>query len=209
MAAQENAISTRPSGEKLGGRADEIREVSTRLFYEHGYNATSLKDIAKVMGLRAPSLYNHISSKQQVLQDIMFDNTYSLRSAFDSAVIVGKDTTEKLRLASESLMRHTARNRYQVHVSMSDLRNVEDPAKSQLIRLRAENFDRWRNLIRQGCTEGVFSTKHPGLAAQSILDLGAGVAYWFRPGGLYDEETFAKYYSEIALRIVGVDISED
>lgn len=200
-------MSTNPDGsEKLGGRTAELREVAARLFYENGYNGTSLKDIAKIMGLRAPSLYNHISSKQQLLQDLMFDNTFALRSAFDAAVARGGETVDQLKLAAESLMRHAGHHRFQVHVSMTELANVEEPAKAQLVRLRLENFERWRSLIRLGCTEGVFSTKHPGLATQGILDLGAGVAYWFRPGGLYDVDKFATYYSEIALRIVGASV---
>lgn len=190
--------------EKVGGRTLEIREVAARLFYERGYKATSLRDIATEMDLRAPSLYNHISSKQELLQHLMFDNTYALRAAIDAANDEGLGSVEQLRLAAGSLMLHAARYRFQVHVSMSELANVEEPAKAQLVNLRSENFDRWRNLIRRGCSEGVFTTEHPGLAAQCILDLGAGVAYWFKPGGLYDEEHFARYYSELALRIVGV-----
>jgi len=202
-------MSTKPDNpERLGGRVSEIRVAAVQLFYEQGYNATSLRDIAKVMGLRAPSLYNHISSKQQLLQDIMFDNTFSLRGLIDAATERGGETVVQLKLAAESLMRYAAQHRFQVHVSMSELPNVDEPAKGQLVRLRLENFDRWRNLIRRGCKEGVFTTKHPGLSAQAILDLGAGVSYWYRPGGLYDEDKFATYYSEIALRIVGASIVE-
>lgn len=191
------------TGEKLGGRTNEIRAVAARLFYENGYRGTSLKDIARDMGLRAPSLYNHISSKQQLLQDLMFDNTFSLRTAIDAAVAQGEDPVAQLKLATASLVRHAAQHRFQVHVSMFELPSVEEPAKAQLGRLRSENFERWRNLIRQGCSAGVFSTKHPGLAAQAIMDLGAGVAYWYRPAGLYDEDRLGRYYSDIALSIAG------
>ena len=44
-----------PSPRKL-----EIISVASTLFKEKGYSAVTMRDIAKVMGIKAASLYNHI-----------------------------------------------------------------------------------------------------------------------------------------------------
>lgn len=189
--------------ERLGSRQLEVREVAARLFYERGFNGTSLKEIANELGLRAPSLYNHISSKQQLLQDLMFDNTLTLRSAVDGAIASANNVSDQLRLAVEALILHAARHRFQVHVSMFEMPCVEEPARSQLMRLRSENGTRWRKLVERGVKEGVFQTEHPEIAAMSIVDLGAGVARWYRPNEKLSDEQLAEFYGNLALRIVG------
>ncbi|HIB37955.1 TetR/AcrR family transcriptional regulator, partial [Mesonia sp.] len=52
--------------EKLSKREHILKEAA-KLFVEKGYKATSMKDIASVIGVEAASLYNHIKSKQEIL----------------------------------------------------------------------------------------------------------------------------------------------
>jgi len=52
-------------------RKEEIIKTATKLFKEKGYSAVTMRDIAKAMGIKAASLYNHINSKQQILTDII------------------------------------------------------------------------------------------------------------------------------------------
>lgn len=51
-------------------RKEHILDESARLFRKKGFAATSVQDIAEAVGIKAASLYNHISSKQEILQEI-------------------------------------------------------------------------------------------------------------------------------------------
>ena len=42
----------------------EIIAIASALFKEKGYSAVTMRDIAKAMGIKAASLYNHIKNKQ-------------------------------------------------------------------------------------------------------------------------------------------------
>jgi AcrR family transcriptional regulator len=181
----------------------EIRQVAVKLFSEKGYNATSLKDIATVMNLRAPSLYNHIESKQKLLQEIMFDGIKSLTDEFTEAVGTASDVTDQLRAATEAHIRHHARQGVVAHVNTYEIPNLEEPAHSKLLEARRTYARMWEDLIQRGIDEGLFDTVHPKLAAFSIIDLGAGVARWFRADGELSEDELVRYYGHLALRIVG------
>ena len=56
----------KPSPRKL-----EIISVASILFKEKGYSAVTMRDIAKVMGIKAASLYNHIQNKEEILTFII------------------------------------------------------------------------------------------------------------------------------------------
>jgi AcrR family transcriptional regulator len=180
----------------------EIRAAAIRLFYERGYNATSLKEIADVVQLRAPSLYNHIDSKQKLLQEIMFDGIAALTKDFDDAVAQSHDLIEQIRLGAEALVRHNVRRQQQAYVNTYEIPSLEEPARTELIRQRRAYIDRWVALIKRGVAEGVVVAPEPMLAAFNIIDLIAGLARWYRPSGRWTEDDLVAHYGRLTLCIL-------
>ena len=52
-------------------RRRAIEDVASTLFRAHGYSATSVRDIARALDIQGPSLYAHVSSKEDVLWAIV------------------------------------------------------------------------------------------------------------------------------------------
>ncbi|CAA6818150.1 MAG: TetR family transcriptional regulator [uncultured Sulfurovum sp.] len=50
-----------------------ILEVSLKLFSEKGYNPTSVRDIAKEVGITQSGLYNHFKGKDAILEALIAD----------------------------------------------------------------------------------------------------------------------------------------
>ncbi len=57
---------------KNGSKKDVITQKAAALFQKKGFTATSMRDIAEAIGVEAPSLYNHIESKSEILKDVCF-----------------------------------------------------------------------------------------------------------------------------------------
>ena len=57
---------------KNSPRKEVIIEKAAQLFRKNGFNATSMRDLAENVGVEAASLYNHINSKAELLQEICF-----------------------------------------------------------------------------------------------------------------------------------------
>src|SRR6202041_3327686 len=51
---------------------ERIRREAMRLFVDHGVDAVSMRDIADAVGLKAPSLYAHFHSREELIGDLSF-----------------------------------------------------------------------------------------------------------------------------------------
>ena len=65
------AVRDTESTGSVRSRRAEICDAALSVFAERGYHGTSMEEIARVVGMRASSLYNHVSSKQELLAGIM------------------------------------------------------------------------------------------------------------------------------------------
>ena len=69
---------------KMEDTKQRILEKSLELFSTKGYDAVSVGEIAKAVGIKAPSLYNHFPSKQAIFDAILETTSASSCSRWPS-----------------------------------------------------------------------------------------------------------------------------
>jgi len=182
---------------------EALLEAACDLFAERGYRATSMKDIASALGVRAPSLYNHVSAKQDILYVIMDRAMDRAITALTVALSGIADVAGQLRAATESLVLDFLRNPAEVTICNNEVRCLEPGNRTAIVAKRDHYAAQVRAIIDQGCRTGHFRTRSPQLAAFAVLEMGNGAKSWFRPDGRYTDVYVAREYGEFALRIVG------
>src|SRR5258705_4178130 len=91
---------------------DRVLQVAQALFAERGYRGTSLRDIAKRIGIKAPSLLHHFPSKQQLYLAVLDKMFESLEDAAN-AIAWGKGSRQER-------MRHAVGNAIDLIARHSD-----------------------------------------------------------------------------------------
>lgn len=183
-------------------RSIDVREAALTLFAERGYHGTSMKDIAAALNLQAPSLYNHVSAKQEILRDVMLESMQEVTKLVKGALASSHDTSVQLRRAAEAHVRFHTRNLREVRVGNHEIPALEQPHRDAVRQIRAEYSNMFVELVRRGIAEGVFHTRSPLLAAYAILQMGIGVSMWYHPGGSLSEDDIVFQYGDIALGVV-------
>jgi AcrR family transcriptional regulator len=185
-------------------RSGEIRSAALELFTRLGYEATTMADIGAAVGIRGPSLYKHVASKQDLLVHIMTGTMDALLSAHRAAVATTADHVERLRRAVDAHVRYHARHRLEAFVGNREIRSLVEPHRSAVLAQRAEYEAGFRKLVTDGVAAGRFSVGSAKLTSYALLDLGMGISAWYREDGELSENELAWQYTEIALRLVGV-----
>ena len=180
-----------------------VLDAACLLFAAHGYRGTSMKDIATELGVRAPSLYNHVASKQDILYEIMDKAMDRAIAALEQALAGVDDVAEQLRRATDSLVLDFLRYPAEVTVCNNEVRSLDPGHRLAIVAKRDRYAARVRHIIEQGCRAGRFRTRTPQLAAFAVLEMGNGAKSWFRPSGRYPDTYVASEYGEFALRVVG------
>jgi AcrR family transcriptional regulator len=181
-----------------------VRDVALTLFAERGYHGTALSQIAAALGIRTPSLYNHMRAKQDLLRDIVTDTTQQVWSDYQSAVADVDDVVERLRRATRVYALRHATHRREALIVNRDIASLEEPARSHVLELRRRHARAIQGLIDEGVGLGQFNEDASAVAAFAILEMCVSIARWFRDDGPLTAEIVAEKYSEFALRVAGV-----
>jgi AcrR family transcriptional regulator len=89
-------------GERRSGTRERIQTVAVELFAEHGYEKTSLRQIAERLDVTKAALYYHFNTKEDIVVSLFDD----LLAGIDEIVTWGTDQPQTVETRQELLRRY-------------------------------------------------------------------------------------------------------
>ena len=179
-----------------------ILEVALVQIVAHGYDATSVRTIAREVGVTVPALYYHFENKQAMLV-ALFDHAMSTVIEHVDAALAqaGDDPVRRLSAMVEAIVLYMAN--YRDLAFLDSERRSLTPENGLRYRAHRDTIDNlFRGVIESGCRSGVFGTTVPDSVRRAILSMCQGVASWYRPDGPRTAVETAQDYVRIALAAV-------
>lgn len=178
---------------------EAIRKAGLRLIFEHGYEAMSLRQLAAEVGIQAGSLYNHISTKQELLFDLIQDHVNELLRQLDRALDGKQEPAERLRaFVAFHVTYHMTRKR-EVFIANSELRSLEPRNYEAIVVLRGAYEQRLAAILTDGVEQGAFEVGDIQVATFAIIALLTGLCTWYRPGGRLTREAIVAAHEKLVL----------
>lgn len=188
-----------------GDRTQEIRNAALELFAIKGYQATTMSHIAEAVGIRAPSIYNHVGSKEELLREIIMGTLRALSEGFDEAAASSTNPAIQVSRAFMAHVRFHARHKYEAFVGTRETRNLEPDAMAEVLAESASYERKFRELIALGVESGDFKVASVHLASCALIDMGIGVSAWYDEERSTGEDTLVFHYGEWAMRLLGYE----
>jgi AcrR family transcriptional regulator len=159
-------------------KKDLIIKKGAGLFRTKSFAAASMRDLADIVGVEAPSLYNHIGSKGEILQVICF----KVAAEFTTQL----DETEKEHLSAaakiEALVRFhinmMINNFDEVFVANNDWKYLDEPFLNNFLNQRRAYEKRMMAIIETGIKKKEFKNIHPYVAVLTLLSAVRGLEFW-------------------------------
>lgn len=194
-------LDRRASGLSPVTRSD-IHEAALSLFAARGYYGTSLKDVADAVGLRAPSLYNHIEAKSDLLVEIVFETLALVGVELEEAIETHDDLHDRLYAATYVYALRHAVHRREALVVNQDARHLPEHDLNRAQSLRRFQERQFRQIITDGVDSGLFDVPSAKLASFAIREMCVSAARWFHEGGDFTAEDVARNFATQAVRMV-------
>lgn len=86
--------------------ADRILESATECFAQNGFDRTNLRDIAKKVGIREPSIYRHFKSKEELYQQVLYQGLAPMADALLTLTKKKVDPKEMVEVPARMLRLH-------------------------------------------------------------------------------------------------------
>ncbi|WP_234553857.1 TetR/AcrR family transcriptional regulator [Thermus caliditerrae] len=178
---------------------DRILEEAARLFTQKGYEATSVQDLAEVLGLSKAALYHYFRSKEEILYEVSLLALRGLVEAGERA-LEEPDPKRALLAFMQGHARFFEEN-YPFFVTMlQGIQSLSPERRAQTVALRDRHEGNLRRILRWGMEEGAFRQVDVALAGRAILSMLNWMIRWFRPGGPLRAEEVARFYFELILK---------
>jgi AcrR family transcriptional regulator len=164
-----------------GTRKDVIIAKAAKLFREKGFSATSMRDLAEHVGVEAASLYNHISSKAEILQEICFKTANNFMSHIDEVdANPNKTAIEKIQEILRFHIKQMLDNYEEVYVSDREWKHLTDPYLSNMQSQRRAYRQRIASVIEEGIRKGEIKPIDAPTAVLIMLHAVSGIESWHR-----------------------------
>jgi len=204
-----------PSGEGSGQRgfsepARRLLKAADELFYAQGVPATTIREITSACGLSPGAMYNHFSSKDELLYVLVLHRHLRLEGEVAEAqrLAAGNPVAELEAIVRVYIRTHIG-GRRGTQVANREYRHLTAPRLEEVVAIRRRLRDRTVAILRAGSEAGVFSvcggsdTKSLNITAATVLEMCINCSQWLRRGGAMSIDELEQRFVELALRMVG------
>ncbi len=185
-------------------RKNRVLDKAETLFWQKGYQSTTIADIADACGCRPGNIYNYFKSKEDILYGVIRDIT-------EQAVALVKPLGEDETTSPVELLRSLIRTHFTflagmkqsiVFITDTGLKDLSPEHRRSVVELRKTYDDTLLKILRRGKETGDFADMDERIISYLIPSLIVRSNVWFSPKGRLSADDV----SDVIFRLVYLGI---
>jgi len=178
---------------------DDILEAAAQVFRHKGFHGASMQDIANAVNLQKPSLYHHVSSKQEILLELLDRALELLLERISPISAQNIPADERLRQMIYEYLQILAENTDLSSVLLFEHRSLESKQHARHVPNRDRFEALWRGVLSDGVRSRKFVCEDVSVATRAILGILNWTITWYRPNGDLTIKQIADQYANLLL----------
>lgn len=163
-------------------RREEILGVSSDLFKQKGFSATTMREIAEHVGIEAASIYNHIRGKEELLIEICNKVSNDYLSKMETIDRQYDSPLEKLKELIAIHIQIVCDNTDGILIATNEWKHLPEPAQADFKIARQKYENQFLKIIREGIEKKELADIDINIALYTILSSVRWLEVWFKPG---------------------------
>jgi len=174
-----------------------ILDAAVQLFAEYGYHAAPLRDIARIAGIQAASIYYHYPSKQALLVEIMQTYMQLLNNSTERIICEYTDIKQQLyEIIANHIRMHTT-YKAEFFIVDTEIRSLEGESRPAILSLRHRYEALVQEMLHAGMEQGIFHRCDVKVTSYALIAMCTQVASWFRPDGRLSVQQVIAIYRQL------------
>ena len=180
-----------------------ILSAALDAFYETGFHGTSVREIARRVGVTVPALYYHHENKEGLLIALLELSTSDVMTrAYAADADGGDDPVQRLSNAIEAIVLRMT-NRPRLAALEGEVRYLSPENRQRYRAVRKEIEKLVFEIVEDGTRRGAFDVEDPAETTRALLGMCQSNPRWYHREGSLSPEEVARKYVAIALKTVG------
>ena len=186
--------------EKAIDKRKLILNEAVRLFYEKGYDNTSIRTLAEATGLSVAGIYYFFQDKEEILIEILKqsgeDLIESVSGSFDQTV--APDIS--LRRTVRDMLEHSVDHNKDLVILSREINRLSEDRQMVIQEAKRKAYDLVKLGFMRFCEQERMRKEDVVLASFTLLSEATWFARWYKPGGRLDLDHFSERITDMLLR---------
>lgn len=163
----------------ISPKKERFLDEALKVIHEKGFKATTMRDLAERMGCEVSNIYNFIDSKQNLLENYLFDISEAFHDGIDQIIDSSYSSVEKLRSVIGLHVNLTVTRPFEVALLVNEWRNLNDEKKERFIKLRSGYQEKLNSIIQEGVDDKSIKANDINISSHVILSSVRWVYSWY------------------------------
>ena len=170
-----------------------ILRTAAKLFREHGYERTSVRQIAEALGMTSGSLFYHFATKEELLVTVMEEGVRDIMRGVQKGLAGESCLPERmLAMVRCHLTALLGPKLDAMTVMLYEWRSLSEPARARVLKSRDAYEELWIAPIHEAAALGLVDAD-TGLVRHTVLGALNWTAQWYRPDRRMGVEVLAQH----------------
>lgn len=202
-AAAGGPVADPPWAPTVGEVPGALLGSAVRCFAEHGFHATTTRDISGGAGLSPAAMYVHFPSKEHVLFEIARRGHEDALAVVEAPDLAGEtDAAARLRTMVVRFVAWHARHHVTARVCQYELAALTDEHYDEIRAIRRRFRDVFREAVTRATDPALADAAEVNRVVRGVFSLGIDLVRWYRPDGADSPEQLGEFYGDLVLRML-------
>lgn len=187
----------------LAFKREQILTEAGELFYEHGYQRTTLDMVAQRLGVTKPFIYYHFKDKAAILAEISKRGISRGNEVLRESLEGRGATADRLYEAIRAIVRTILSSQRYTAIFFREQKNFDTELLAPLEKMHREFDALLSRLLEEGVAKGEFKIADIRLCALAIGGMVNWAYTWYRESGRLSADALCEGLAKLAMQMVG------